>query len=116
MRDLAGKVTSMRPEEAVEIMVKWEEPLIVDVLRRIDADAVGRAANYLAVPHFAHAARQGEPILYLMTQIWHIPRPGLAVGCYSPGGKNVHGVRDAKSYRSVAPRQRAAENFDPAII
>ena len=29
--DLAQKITSMRPEEAIQIILNWEDPLIIDV-------------------------------------------------------------------------------------
>ncbi|MGV7931015.1 MAG: periplasmic-type flagellar collar protein FlbB [Spirochaetota bacterium] len=70
VRDLAGKVTSMRPEEAVEIMIKWEEPLIVDVLRRIDADAVEQGRRSISPYLISLMPRdKASRILYLMTQI-----------------------------------------------
>lgn len=67
---LAEKIESMRPEEAVEIMIKWEEPLIIDVLRQIDANAeeVGRTSitSYLIslMPR-----EKASRIMYLMTQL-----------------------------------------------
>ena len=70
VRDLAGKVTSMRPEEAVEIMIKWEEPLIVDVLGRIDADAVEQGRRSISPYLISLMPRdKASRILYLMTQI-----------------------------------------------
>ncbi len=70
VRDLAGKVTSMRPEEAVEIMIKWEEVLIVDVLRRIDADAVEQGRRSISPYLISLMPRdKASRILYLMTQI-----------------------------------------------
>lgn len=70
VRDLAGKVTSMRPEQAVEIMIKWEEPLIVDVLRRIDADAVEQGRRSISPYLISLMPRdKASRILYLMTQI-----------------------------------------------
>jgi flagellar protein FlbB len=68
--DLAQKIESMRPEEAVEIMVKWEEPLIIDVLRQMDTNAEeeGRASitSYLIslMPR-----EKASRIMYLMTQL-----------------------------------------------
>ncbi|HSV98346.1 MAG TPA: hypothetical protein VLM75_15605 [Spirochaetota bacterium] len=70
VRDLAGKVTSIRPEEAVEIMIKWEEPLIVDVLRRIDADAVEQGRRSISPYLISLMPRdKASRIMYLMTQI-----------------------------------------------
>lgn len=37
--DLANKIVSMPPESSVEIMVKWDDPLIIDVIRQMDKNA-----------------------------------------------------------------------------
>ena len=37
--DLANKIVSMPPESSVEIMVKWDDPLIIDVIRQMDRNA-----------------------------------------------------------------------------
>ena len=41
---LANKMSNMPPEESVKIMSNWDDPLIIDVLRQMDADseAAGR--------------------------------------------------------------------------
>ncbi len=70
VKDLAQKIRSIRPEEAVEIIVKWEEPLIIDVLRQIDADAA--AAGRLSITSYLISLMPREKasrIMYLMTQI-----------------------------------------------
>ncbi|MDY6969137.1 MAG: hypothetical protein SVR08_10870 [Spirochaetota bacterium] len=68
--DLANKVSSMRPEEAVEIMIKWDDALLIDVLRQIDinAEEVGTVSitSYLIslMPR-----EKASSIMYLMTQL-----------------------------------------------
>ena len=70
VRVLANKISNMPPGDSVKIMVNWEEPLIIDVLRQMDADAAtaGTASitSYLiTLMPKAKASR----IMYLMTQI-----------------------------------------------
>jgi len=70
VKKLAGKISNMPPEESVKIMIKWEEPLIIDVLRQMDADALeaGRAsitAYLITLMPKDKASR----IMYLMTQL-----------------------------------------------
>ncbi len=70
VKDLAQKITSIRPEEAVEIMVKWEEPLIVDVLRQIDSDA--QEAGKMSISSYLISLMprdKASRIMYLMTQL-----------------------------------------------
>ena len=74
VKDLAQKIRSIRPEEAVEIMVKWEDPLIIDVLRQIDADAA--AAGRMSISSYLIqlisekiSKEKASRIMYLMTQI-----------------------------------------------
>lgn len=70
VKDLAQKITSIRPEEAVEIMVKWEEPLIVDVLRQIDFDA--QEAGKMSISSYLISLMprdKASRIMYLMTQL-----------------------------------------------
>ncbi|HPS58994.1 MAG TPA: flagellar protein FlbB [Spirochaetota bacterium] len=68
---LANKIANMPPEQSVLIMVNWDEPLIIDVLRQMDADseAAGKMSitAYLLTkfPNKEHASR----IMYLMTQL-----------------------------------------------
>lgn len=67
---LADKVANMPPEESVKIMINWEEPLIIDVLRQMDAAAAsaGRASitSYLIT---LMPKEKASRIMYLMTQI-----------------------------------------------
>lgn len=70
IKDLASKIVSIRPEEAVQIVIKWEEPLIIDVLRRIDADAL--EAGRVSVTSYLISLMPKEKasrIMYLMTQL-----------------------------------------------
>jgi flagellar protein FlbB len=70
VKDLASKIRSIRPEQAVEIMVKWEEPLIIDVLRQIDADAVAAGRTSISSYLISLMPREkASRIMYLMTQI-----------------------------------------------
>ncbi len=68
--DLAQKIGSMRPDESVQIMLKWEDPLIIDVLRQMDVEAVeagkGSITSYLIslMPR-----ERASRIMYLMTQL-----------------------------------------------
>jgi hypothetical protein len=70
---LANKVVSMPPQDSVNIMLNWEDPLIIDVLRQIDADAqeAGRASvtSYLMKIMSEKRADRASRIMYLMTQI-----------------------------------------------
>jgi flagellar protein FlbB len=70
---LANKVVNMPPENAVTIMLNWEDPLIIDVLRQIDADAqeAGRVSitPYLLQIMSEKRADRASRIMYLMTQI-----------------------------------------------
>src|SRR5208337_1736648 len=36
---LANKLVNMDPDESVKIMANWDDPLIIDVLRQMDADS-----------------------------------------------------------------------------
>ena len=70
VKKLAGKIVSMPPEESVKIMVNWEDPLIIDVLRQMDADAeeAGRTSitSYLIT---LMPKEKASRIMYLMTQL-----------------------------------------------
>ncbi len=70
---LANKMINMPPESSVDIMLNWEDPLIIDVLRQIDADAqdVGRTSitPYIIQLMSAKKAERASRIMYLMTQI-----------------------------------------------
>ncbi len=70
VRVLADKISNMPPGESVKIMEKWEEPLIIDVLRQMDSDAeeAGRASitSFLMT---LFPKEKASRIMYLMTQL-----------------------------------------------
>jgi len=67
---LADKMANMPPEDSVKIMEKWEDPLIIDVLRQMDENArvLGQASitSYLIT---LLPKDKASRIMYLMTQI-----------------------------------------------
>jgi flagellar protein FlbB len=67
---LADKIGNMPPEESVQIMVNWEDPLIIDVLRQMDANA--EAAGTATITTYLITLMPKEKasrIMYLMTQL-----------------------------------------------
>lgn len=67
---LADKMGNMPPEESVKIMEKWEDPLIIDVLRQMDADALTQGrASITAYLITLFEKEKASRILYLMTQL-----------------------------------------------
>ena len=70
---LANKIVNMPPDDSVNIMLNWEDPLIIDVLRQIDIDAadLGRSSitPYLIQIMSQKKGDRASRILYLMTQI-----------------------------------------------
>jgi flagellar protein FlbB len=68
--DLAGKIESMPPEEAKEIMVKWDDPLIIDVLRQMDQNAAEQGARSIT-PYLISLMPKDKAsrVMYLMTQL-----------------------------------------------
>ncbi len=70
VQDLAGKIQSMPPDEAVSIMVQWEDPLIIDVLRQIDQNAAEAGTNSISSYLISLMPREkAGRIMYLMTQL-----------------------------------------------
>jgi flagellar protein FlbB len=68
--DLAQKVYSMRPEEAIQIILNWEDPLIIDVLRQIDADAADAGKMSISSYLISLMPRdRASRVMYLMTQL-----------------------------------------------
>ncbi len=68
---LANKVSNMPPADAVKIISNWDETLIIDVLRQMDADSEtqGRMSitpYLLTIPPLKDKASR---IMYLMTQL-----------------------------------------------
>jgi flagellar protein FlbB len=70
---LANKMINMPPDDAVKIMLNWEDPLIIDVLRQIDADAQqgGRSSitPFLLKKMSDSNAERASRVMYLMTQM-----------------------------------------------
>lgn len=68
--DLAQKIGSMEPQKAMEIMMRWEDPLVIDVLRQMDTEAAeagkGSITSYLIslMPN-----ERASRIMYLMTKL-----------------------------------------------
>jgi flagellar protein FlbB len=68
--DLAQKIYSMRPEEAIQIILHWEDPLIIDVLRQIDADAADAGKMSISSYLISLMPRdRASRVMYLMTQL-----------------------------------------------
>jgi flagellar protein FlbB len=70
IKNLAKKIEGMPPEESVKIMINWEDPLIIDVLREMDliAEESGKASitSYLIT---LMPKEKASRIMYLMTQL-----------------------------------------------
>lgn len=67
---LANKVSNMPPEEAMKIMSNWDDPLIIDVLRQMDADS--EAAGRMSITSYLMTLfpkEKASRIMYLMTQL-----------------------------------------------
>ena len=67
---LANKVSNMPPEEATKIMSNWDDPLIIDVLRQMDADS--EAAGKMSITAYLMTLfpkEKASRIMYLMTQL-----------------------------------------------
>lgn len=68
---LANKMSNIPPEESAKIISNWEETLIIDVLRQMDADseAAGKMSitpYLMTIPPLKDKASR---IMYLMTQL-----------------------------------------------
>jgi len=68
---LANKMANMPPQESVKIMASWEETLIIDVLRQMDASAEAEGGtsitSYLLT--LSPLKEKASRIMYLMTQL-----------------------------------------------
>ncbi len=67
---LSNKVSNMPPEDAVKIMLNWDDPLIIDVLRQMDADA--ETAGRMSITSYLMTLfpkEKASRIMYLMTQL-----------------------------------------------
>lgn len=68
--DLAQKIGSMKPEEAIEIILNWEDPLIIDVFRRMDVEAEEAGTQSITSYLITLMPRdRASRITYLMTQL-----------------------------------------------
>ncbi len=70
VRVLAKQVESIEPDKAVQIIVRWEDTLIIDVLRQIDVNAEESGAMSITSYLISLMPRdKAGRIMYLMTQI-----------------------------------------------
>jgi flagellar protein FlbB len=68
--DLAQKIYNMRPEEAIQIILNWEDPLIIDVLRQMDTDAADAGKTSISSYLISLMPRdRASRVMYLMTQL-----------------------------------------------
>lgn len=68
--DLAQKIESMPPKDAVAIMINWDDPLIIDVLRQIDQNALDAgAASVTSYLISLMPKEKASRVMYLMTQL-----------------------------------------------
>ena len=68
--DLASKISNMPPEDSVAIMVKWDDPLIIDVLRQMDRNAEDAGTQSITSYLISLMPKEkASRIMYLMTQI-----------------------------------------------
>ncbi|MBN2435101.1 MAG: hypothetical protein JXK07_07525 [Spirochaetes bacterium] len=68
--DLAQKIQAMPPDSSVGIMINWEDPLIIDVLRQMDQNA--EEAGQVSITSYLISLMPKEKasrIMYLMTQL-----------------------------------------------
>ena len=67
---LAEKLINMPPEESVKIMINWEDPMIIDVLRQLDSDAT-EGGQQSITPYLITLMpkEKASRIMYLMTQL-----------------------------------------------
>ncbi|MCX7679544.1 MAG: hypothetical protein N2316_10030 [Spirochaetes bacterium] len=67
---LAKQVESIEPQKAVELMIRWEDTLIIDVLRQIDANAEEAGKTSISSYLISLMPRnKAARIMYLMTQL-----------------------------------------------
>ncbi len=67
---LAKQVESIEPDKAVELIVRWEDTLIIDVLRQIDTNA--EESGKMSITSYLISLmprNKASRIMYLMTQI-----------------------------------------------
>lgn len=67
---LAKQVESIEPQKAVELMIRWDDTLIIDVLRQIDANAEETGKTSISSYLISLMPRnKAARIMYLMTQL-----------------------------------------------
>lgn len=70
IKDLASKILGMPPKESVPIMVKWDEALLIDVLRQMDQDAADTGKKSITSYLISLMPKEkASRVMYLMTQI-----------------------------------------------
>jgi flagellar protein FlbB len=71
VKDLAQKIGTIPPDDAVAIMLKWEDTLVIDVLRQMDANAAdeGRQSITSFLISKMKPTERASRIMYLMTQL-----------------------------------------------
>ncbi len=68
--DLTKKIESIPPQDAVDIMVQWEETLIIDVLRQIDQNAAREGRMSISTYLLSLMPKEkASRVMYLMTQL-----------------------------------------------
>ena len=69
--ELANKMANMPPQESVKIIANWEETLIIDVLRQMDANsaAEGKMSITPYMLTLSPLKEKASRIMYLMTQL-----------------------------------------------
>ncbi len=70
IRVLAKKISNMPPGDSVKIMIRWEDPLIIAVLRQMDSDAQNAGTQSITSYLITLMPKEkASRIMYLMTQI-----------------------------------------------
>ena len=68
--DLATKIENMPPKDSVPIMTKWEDTLLIDVLRQMDTNAANAGKQTITSYLISLMPKdKAARIMYLMTQI-----------------------------------------------
>jgi flagellar protein FlbB len=68
--DLATKLENMQPKDSVAIMIKWEDALLIDVLRQMDQNATNAGKKSITSYLISLMPKdKASHITYLMTQI-----------------------------------------------
>jgi hypothetical protein len=68
--DIAGKIENMPPKDSVAIMMKWEDTLLIDVLRQMDQNATNAGKKSITSYLISLMPKdRASRVTYLMTQI-----------------------------------------------